>query len=86
LSPCHYQTQKSVKQNTVEKQFELSGTDGIYLLATPNGGKCWRLKYRFNGKEKLFTLGIFSGELMIPAYTAETSRSGKAHFVVLSAL
>jgi hypothetical protein len=42
-----------------EKQFKLSDTEGMYLLVTPNGGKCWRLKYRFHGKEKLLALGTF---------------------------
>jgi hypothetical protein len=46
-----------------EKQFKLSDTAGMYLFVTPNGGKCWRLKYRFHGKEKLLALGTFSGEL-----------------------
>jgi integrase len=42
-----------------EKQFKLSDTEGMYLLVTPNGGKCWRLKYRFHGKEKLLALGTY---------------------------
>lgn len=39
------------------KQVKLSDGDGMYLLVTPNGGKCWRLKYRFGGKEKVLALG-----------------------------
>jgi integrase len=42
-----------------EKQFKLSDNEGMYLLVTPNGGKCWRLKYRFHGKEKLLALGTY---------------------------
>jgi integrase len=42
-----------------EKQFKLSDSDGMYLLVTPHGGKCWRLKYRFHGKEKLLALGTY---------------------------
>jgi integrase len=41
------------------KQVKLSDGDGMYLLVTPNGGKCWRLKYRFNGKEKVLALGTY---------------------------
>ena len=26
--------------------------DGLYLLITPAGGKLWRFKYRFRGKER----------------------------------
>jgi integrase len=42
-----------------EKQFKLSDNEGMYLLVTPNGGKYWRLKYRFHGKEKLLALGTY---------------------------
>jgi integrase len=42
-----------------EKQVKLSDSDGMYLLVTPNGGKCWRLKYRFGGKEKVLALGTY---------------------------
>ena len=31
---------------------------GLYLEVTPNGGKWWRLKYRFDGKEKRLSLGV----------------------------
>ena len=42
-----------------EKQAKLSDGDGMYLLVTPAGGKCWRLKYRFGGKEKTLALGTY---------------------------
>lgn len=42
-----------------EKQVKLSDRDGMYLLVTPKGGKCWRLKYRLEGKEKLLALGTY---------------------------
>lgn len=32
---------------------------GMYLEVTPPGGKCWRFKYRFNGKEKRLGLGKY---------------------------
>lgn len=32
---------------------------GLHLLVTPQGGKLWRLKYRFAGKEKLLALGRY---------------------------
>ncbi len=44
---------------TGEKQVKLSDGDGMYLLVTPQGGKCWRLKYRFGGKEKVLALGTY---------------------------
>ncbi|MHB1232023.1 MAG: tyrosine-type recombinase/integrase [Burkholderiales bacterium] len=32
---------------------------GLYLEISPAGGKLWRLKYRFNSKEKLLALGTY---------------------------
>ena len=42
-----------------DKPYKLFDGDGLYLLVNPNGGKWWRLKYRFRGKEKLLSLGTF---------------------------
>lgn len=33
--------------------------DGLFLLMAEGGGKLWRLKYRFGGKEKLLALGAY---------------------------
>ena len=32
---------------------------GLYLEVAPAGGKWWRLKYRFDGKEKRLSLGTY---------------------------
>jgi integrase len=32
---------------------------GLYLEISPSGGKWWRLKYRFEGKEKRLSLGVY---------------------------
>jgi integrase len=32
---------------------------GLYLLVTPAGGKLWRFKYRYRGKEGLLALGAY---------------------------
>ncbi len=32
---------------------------GLYLEIAPKGGKWWRLKYRFRGKEKRLALGVY---------------------------
>ncbi len=32
---------------------------GLYLEISPAGGKWWRFKYRFNGKEKRLSLGTY---------------------------
>ena len=34
---------------------------GLYLLISPAGGKLWRFKYRYGGREKLLALGPYPG-------------------------
>jgi integrase len=41
------------------KPVRLFDGGGLYLEVTPAGGKLWRLKYRFSGKEKLLALGKY---------------------------
>lgn len=41
-----------------EKPYKLADREGLFLLVTPTGGKYWRLKYYFGGKEKLLALGV----------------------------
>jgi len=40
-------------------QFKLFDEKGLFLLVTPNGSKYWRMKYRFDGKEKLLSFGTY---------------------------
>jgi len=42
-----------------EQAYSLSDGGGLYLWITPAGGKLWRWSYRFEGKEKLMTLGAY---------------------------
>ncbi|WP_250452728.1 integrase arm-type DNA-binding domain-containing protein [Caballeronia sp. ATUFL_M2_KS44] len=42
-----------------EKQQKLFDERGLFLLVTPAGGKWWRLKYRFAGKEKSLSMGVY---------------------------
>jgi integrase len=41
------------------KPSKLFDERGLFLIVTPAGGKWWRLKYRFEGKEKLLSLGTY---------------------------
>ncbi len=41
------------------KPIKLSDEKGLFLLLSPAGGKWWRLKYRFGGKEKLLSMGTY---------------------------
>lgn len=42
-----------------EKALKLSDEKGLYLEIAPKGGKWWRFKYRFEGKEKRLSLGVY---------------------------
>jgi integrase len=42
-----------------DKQVKLFDGNGLFLLVTPQGGRYWRFKYRFNGKEKLLSMGTY---------------------------
>jgi hypothetical protein len=53
-------TETKVKNVKAEsRQYRLPDGGGLYLLVTPAGGKLWRWKYRFDGKEKLMALGKY---------------------------
>ena len=41
------------------KPVRLFDANGLYLEVAPSGGKWWRLKYRFQGKEKRLSLGVY---------------------------
>lgn len=47
------------KAKSREKAYKLSDGGGLYLHVQPNGSKLWRLKFRFNGKEKLLSFGAY---------------------------
>lgn len=42
-----------------EKPVKLADEKGLFLLITPAGAKYWRQKYRFGGKEKLLSHGVY---------------------------
>ncbi len=46
---------------------KLSDGGGLYLFISANGGKAWRVKYRFEGKEKTLSLGQYPHVTLIAA-------------------
>ncbi|MEN9261424.1 MAG: integrase arm-type DNA-binding domain-containing protein [Thermostichus sp. HHBFW_bins_43] len=42
-----------------EKSFKVFDGDGLYLEVMPSGSRLWRVKYRFQGKEKRLSLGRY---------------------------
>lgn len=43
-----------------DKARKLFDGGGLYLEVAPSGGKWWRLKYRYGGKEKRLSLGVYA--------------------------
>jgi integrase len=41
------------------KPYKLADSGGLFLAVMPAGGKLWRWKYRFEGREKLMALGSY---------------------------
>lgn len=41
------------------KAIKMTDGDGLYLLIHPNGGKWWRFDYRFDGKRKTLSMGVY---------------------------
>ncbi len=41
------------------KAFKMADAGGLYLLVTPAGSRLWRMKYRYDGREKLLSFGPY---------------------------
>ena len=54
------------------KPYRLFDGLGLYIEVAPSGTKAWRLKYRFQGKEKRLSLGVY------PEVSIETARQNLA--------
>src|SRR3546814_19488574 len=59
------------------KAVRLYDSGGLYLEVAPNGGRYWRQKYRFAGKEKRLALGVYprSAERRVGKEGVSTCRS-----------
>jgi hypothetical protein len=54
-----------------EKEYRLFDGGGLFLLVSPCDGKRWRFKYRFKGKEKMLSFGVY------PRVSLDDSRSSR---------
>jgi integrase len=50
---------RNAKPDPGGKPYSMADARGLSLLVQPNGGKWWRLRYRFGGKAKMLSLGIY---------------------------
>ena len=53
-----------------DKQIKLSDGKGLYLLVHPNGSKYWQAAYRFDGKQKVFSIGTYPAVSLAEARTS----------------
>ena len=42
-----------------DKAYKLYDGGGLFLFVHPAGGKYWRLKYRYGGREKVLAIGVY---------------------------
>jgi integrase len=52
-----------------DKPYKLSDGGGMYLLIKPDGGRYWRRDYRFVGKRRTLSLGIYPTVTLLVART-----------------
>lgn len=55
-----------------DKPYKLSDGGGLYLLVNPNGSRYWRMKYRYAGKEKLLSIGVYPDVTLVEARDKRT--------------
>src|SRR5690554_1949357 len=48
---------KTIKPDTKTRKY--SDEKGLYLEVAPSGGKWWRFKFRFGGKENRISFGVY---------------------------
>ncbi len=48
---------KSLKPK--DKPYKVFDGNGLYVYVTPAGGKKWRIKYYYNGKDSIYTIGDY---------------------------
>lgn len=54
-----------------ERRYKLFDETGLFLIVTPQGGKWWRVRYRWEGREQTLSLGTY------PAVTLKRARMGR---------
>ncbi|MDB2705794.1 integrase arm-type DNA-binding domain-containing protein, partial [Pseudomonadota bacterium] len=65
--------------STTSKTYTVFDEKGLYVEVTPKGSKRWRFKYRFQGKGKLLSVGVY------PDVTLKTARARRDEYRTLIA-
>lgn len=50
---------KAKNAKPLEKEYKLTDGFGMFLRVTPKGSKYWQMAYRFDGKQKIFSIGVY---------------------------
>ena len=64
---------KSIKPT--DKQDKHPDGKGLYLFVNPNGSKWWRFLYRYGGKQKTLSMGVYP-QVTLKEARAERERMG----------
>ena len=60
MKPTNRLTELSIKQTKPKKkQYKLTDGEAMYLRVYSNGSKYWQLQYWFEGKQRIFSLGVW---------------------------
>lgn len=59
------------------KPYKIFDTGGLFIKVTPTGGKLWRFRFKYCGKEKLMTLGGYPEVGLIEARRRRDAALGK---------
>lgn len=46
------------------KSYKLTDEKGLFLFVSPKGSKLWRMKYRYGGKENIYSIGAYPGTII----------------------
>jgi integrase len=54
-----------------DKAYKVSDFEGLFVLVKVNGSKLWQLKYRLDGRERLFSIGVYPDVSLVQARKAK---------------
>lgn len=60
-----------------DRSYKVSDFEGLFVLVKPNSSKLWQLKYRVDGKERLFSIGVYPEVSLAQARRAKDEARAK---------
>jgi integrase len=67
------------KAQPKDKLYRLGAGDALFLLIKPNGSKLWQMCYRFAGKQKTYSIGVYGPPPKGVSLAEARERCGEAH-------